>query len=263
MKYGFIGCGNMGGALATALSRTTKDIMLSDYDTNKAATLAKKLGCKHGTGEQVAGTCEHIFLGVKPQVMASVLQPLSSLLQNAKPTLITMAAGLTIERIDTLAGGDMPIIRIMPNTPVALGKGVILYTANQRVTAEQLNDFVNDMAPAGLLEETPEHLIDAGCSLSGCGPAFMYQYIEALADGAVACGLPRDKATRLAAATMEGAAAMVLATGKHPGQLKDEVCSPGGSTIMGVKALEDAGLRSAAISAVTAAYQKNKALANN
>ena len=263
MKYGFIGCGNMGGALATALSHTTKDIMLTDYDADKAASLAEKLGCKYGTSEQVVTTCERIFLGVKPQVMASVLESLSSLLQKAKPTLITMAAGLTIERINALAGGDMPIIRIMPNTPVALGKGVILYTANQKVSAEILADFVKDMAPAGLLEETPEHLIDAGCSLSGCGPAFMYQYIEALADGAVACGLPRDKATRLAAATMEGAAAMVLATGKHPGQLKDDVCSPGGSTIMGVKALEDAGLRSAAISAVTAAYEKNKALANN
>ncbi|MBR5783419.1 MAG: pyrroline-5-carboxylate reductase [Clostridia bacterium] len=257
MKYGFIGCGNMGGALATALALTTKDIMLADHNTAKAKALADTLGVTSGNNEDIVNQCERIFLGVKPQIMPDMLSGIAPLLQSKKPLLITMAAGLTTKRIENLAGGHMPVIRIMPNTPVAVGKGTVLYTANDKVDAEVLSDFVTDMEPAGILDACPEHLIDAACSLSGCGPAFMYQFIEALADGAVACGLPRDKAVRYAAATMAGAAEMVLTTCKHPAQLKDEVCSPGGSTIRGVAALEDGGLRAAAMSAVRAAYDRN------
>ena len=123
-----------------------------------------------------------------------------------------------------------------------------------------LNSFLYDMRFAGILDAVPEHLIDAGSAVSGCGPAYMYMLIEAIADGAVACGIPRDKAITYAAATMAGAAEMVLQTGQHPGALKDAVCSPGGSTIAGVKVLEEKGFRGAAMDCICAAYTRTKEL---
>ncbi len=262
MKYGFIGCGNMGGAIAKALARNTTDILLADHDQNKAEALAKVLGCKVGSNEEAAA-CDRLFLAVKPQMMGAMLEKIQPVLQERRPLLITMAAGLTMARIEEMAGGNLPVIRIMPNTPVSVGKGMILYSCNKQVTPAMEQSFVSDLSFAGMLDPIEEKLIDAGCSLQGCGPAYMYLFLEALADGAVACGLPRDKALTYAAATMAGAAELALTSGKHPGQLKDEVCSPGGSTIMGVKALEDGGLRAAAIAAVQAAFQKNKELGNN
>ena len=259
MKYGFIGCGNMGGALARALAKTTKDILLSDYDVSKAITLAEEFGCRVGTNEEVAA-CDRVFVAVKPQMAQSVLGALLPLLQTHRPLLISMAAGLTTDKIETFAGGNLPVIRIMPNTPAGIGKGLIMYCKNKLVTDADVADFVSDMRHAGTLDALDEKYIDAGTSVSGCGPAFMYLFLEALADGGVACGLPRDKAMLYAATTMAGAAEMVLQSGKHPGELKDAVCSPGGSTIMGVKALEEHGLRAAAINAVMAAFEKNKEL---
>ena len=220
MKYGFIGCGNMGGAIATALSKATKDILLAD--PFKAEELSAQLGCACGSNEE-ATACDRLFLAVKPQVMGAVLDSLQGALAEKKPMLITMAAGLEIATIEKMAGVKLPIIRIMPNTPVAVGKGVIQYCKNELVDDAAVADFLNDMRYAGVLDSIDEKLIDAACSLSGCGPAFAYLFIEALADGAVACGVPRDKALEYAAATVAGAAEMVRATGKHPGVLKDAV----------------------------------------
>ncbi len=259
MKYGFIGCGNMGGAIAKALSDRTRDILLADYDNGKAEALATALGCAVGTNEDAAA-CERLYLAVKPQMMKEMLSGIAPILQAKKPLLITMAAGLTMAQIEAMAGGDLPIIRIMPNTPASIGKGMILYCCNDKVDAATAESFVSDLAAAGIIEALDEKLIDAGSAVSGCGPAFMYQFIEALADGGVACGLPRDKAVRLAAATMVGAGELVLQSGKHPAALKDAVCSPGGSTIMGVKALEEGGLRAAGINAVLSAFNKSKEL---
>ncbi|MBQ4623972.1 MAG: NAD(P)-binding domain-containing protein, partial [Clostridia bacterium] len=123
MKYGFIGCGNMGGALARALAKTTKDILLSDYDVSKAITLAEEFGCRVGTNEEVAA-CDRVFVAVKPQMAQSVLGALRPLLQTHRPLLISMAAGLTTDKIETFAGGNLPVIRIMPNTPAGIGKGL-------------------------------------------------------------------------------------------------------------------------------------------
>lgn len=259
MKYGFIGCGNMGGAIARAVCKVTGDIMISDR-SGKAKALAQELGIAYGTPAEVAGCCDRIFLAVKPHMMAGVLAPLQEVLQQRRPLLITMAAGLTTDRIDTLAGGGMTVIRIMPNTPAALGKGMTQYCANSRVDAGDLASFLEDMRFSGRMDALEERLIDAASALSGCGPAYMYMFLEALADGAVACGIPRAKAMEYAAATMIGAGEMVLATGQHPGALKDAVCSPGGSTIAGVRALEQHGFRGAAMDAVIAAYEKNKEL---
>lgn len=259
MKYGFIGCGNMGGAIATALRKSTESILLSD-PSDKAALLSKKLGCALAANQEVAQNCEYLFLAVKPQILQTVLAPLSTVLASAKPVIITMAAGVPISKIEQMMGVRLPIIRIMPNTPVSVGCGTILYCCNDLVTTDMLDTFLGDMRPCGMLDSIPENLIDAACALSGCGPAYAYMFIDALADGAVACGVPRDKALRYAANTLIGAAKMVLETELHPGQLKDAVCSPGGSTIMGVKALEDHNFRGAVIDCVLAAYTKTKEL---
>ena len=171
--------------------------------------------------------------------------------------LVTMAAGLSMQQIRMMAGSGYPIIRMMPNTPVALGDGMIQY-CSVNVTAEEEAAFCQLMAPAGRLDAVPEALIDAASCVSGCGPAWVYQFIEALADGGVACGLPRAKAQEYAAQMLLGSARMVLESGSHPGVLKDAVCSPGGSTIQGVRVLEEHGLRGAVMDAVLAAYDKTK-----
>ena len=259
MKYGFIGCGNMGGAIAKALSRSTKDILVSDR-SGKAKGLAEELGIAYGTVAEVAANCDRIFLGVKPHMMQGVLAPLQGILAEKKPLLITMAAGLTMEQIDSFAGGGFAVIRIMPNTPTAIGKGVIQYCCNASVDAAVVSDWLGDMEKCGLLDELEERLIDAGSAISGSGPAYMYVFLEALADGAVACGIPRAKAYEYAAMTMVGAAEMYLQTKTHPGALKDAVCSPGGSTIAGLRALEEHAFRAAAMDCVIATYNRNKEL---
>ena len=255
MKYGFIGCGNMGGAIAKAVSARCCDLAVTDRSGK-----AKALGFPYTTAGDIAKNAERIFLGVKPQMMPGVLEQLRPILQARKPLLITMAAGLTMERIDALAGGGFPIIRIMPNTPTAIGRGVIQYCANGLVAEDVLADWLADMAPCGLVDQLDEKLIDAASALSGSGPAYMYIFLEALADGAVACGIPRQKAYEYAAMTMAGSAEMYLQTKQHPGILKDAVCSPGGSTIAGVKALEEGGLRAAAMNCVIATCNRNKEL---
>lgn len=259
MKIGFIGAGNMGGALAIAAAKAVggAHLLIADVDTEKAAALAADIGANTADGETVAAQCDYIFLGVKPQVMESALAALRPALdaREQKPVLISMAAGLSVACIADWSGG-MPVIRIMPNTPVAVGAGMILYTADETVTADQKIAFADMMAQAGRLDEIPERLMDAGSCVSGCGPAFAYLFIEALADGGVECGLPRAQALDYAAQTVLGAAQMVLDTGRHPGTLKDAVCSPGGTTIAGVHALEAGGFRSLAMDAVTAAYDR-------
>ncbi len=258
MKYGFIGCGNMGGALARALRKTTKDILISD-PSPIAADFAKELDCQLGSNAEAAH-CERLFLAVKPHIVKMVLANIQDVLAEKKPLIISMAAGVTISQLEQWAGTELPIIRIMPNTPAAVGKGMITFDTNAFVSEEALADFLNDMRCAGQFDRLDEKLMDVATAVAGCGPAYMYMMIEAMADGAVVCGLPRDKAMRYAAATMAGAAEMVLQTGIHPGALKDAVCSPGGSTIAGVRTLEEHGFRGAVIDCVTDAYERTQEL---
>ncbi|MBQ7801118.1 MAG: pyrroline-5-carboxylate reductase [Oscillospiraceae bacterium] len=255
MKYGFIGCGNMGGALAKALAKKETDFAVSDRSGR-----AKALGYPYTDAARIASGADRVFLGVKPQMMAGVLEALKPALAENKPLLITMAAGLTMAQIDAMAGGGFPIIRIMPNTPVSVGKGLVLYCANERVSEEVLTSFLEDMEAAGRFDRIEERLFDAAGTVTGCGPAYVYMFIEAMADGAVACGVPRAQAMEYAAATLSGAAEMVLQSGAHPGALKDAVCSPGGSTIAGVRALEDHAFRGTVMDCVLAAYRRNQEL---
>lgn len=259
MTYGFLGCGNMGGAIARAVSQVTKDVLLTDR-SGRGKALAEELGVGYTDAVEIARSCDRVFLAVKPQMMEGALSPVREILQEQKPLLITMAAGLTMEKIEAMAGGNLPVIRIMPNTPAMIGAGMTQYCCNCLVTPEMEQEFLSIMRFTGRLDKLEEHLIDAASALSGCGPAYMYLFLEGLADGAVACGIPRAKAYEYAAATMEGAARLVLETGCHPGQLKDAVCSPAGSTIQGVRILEEKGLRAAAMNCVIAAFEKNRKL---
>ena len=259
--FGFIGCGNMGGAMAAATRKAVpgEDILLSNRTRAKAEALAEKLGAEVVDNESAAARSDFLFLGVKPQMMAGMLSGIrGALAARERPcVLVTMAAGLTMAAIREMAGVDFPVIRINPNTPAAIGEGVVLYCADG-VDGESMAAFRTAMAGAGLLDSIDESLMDAGSAVAGCGPAFAAMLIEALADGGVACGLPRAKAQAYAAQMLRGTAALALQPGQHPGQMKDAVCSPGGSTIQGVRALEAGGFRSAAFEAVVAAYARTR-----
>ena len=261
IKVGFIGCGNMGGAIARAISKVLQTkIYISEPNAEKAAAIAKEIGCEISDSKTVCECADFIFLAIKPNLFDTVIPPLKEHLRsNTRATLVTMAAGVQIAKLASLAG-DVPIIRIMPNTPVTVGKGMITWCKNGLVSDKATEDFLRLMSHAGTLDEIPESMIDAASAVAGCGPAFVYMFVEALADGGVECGLPRDRAMLYAAETLAGAAEMVLRTGKHPGLLKDEVCSPGGSTIEGVHALEASAFRAASADAVIAAFEKTKKL---
>lgn len=260
----FIGTGNMGGALARAAAKKVGggELLLANRTPAKAQALAEELGGKAVSNTEAAAEGRFIFLGVKPQMMAEMLAEIAPVLARRDDgfTLVTMAAGLSIDRIRALAGGNYPVIRIMPNTPAAIGEGMILYCRSENTDQETLDRFLELMSAAGRLSPVPEKLIDAGSVVSGCGPAFVDMFIEALADGGVACGLPRKDALEYAAQMVMGSAKLLLESGKHPGELKDAVCSPGGTTIQGVRALEKNGFRGAVIEAVIAAYEKNEEL---
>ena len=260
-KIGFIGTGNMGAAIASAVAGEGRELLLANRTPAKAQALAEQMGARVVKNPEAAGESDLLFLGVKPQMMGDMLDDIALILRTRTDrfVLVTMAAGLTCDTIRDMAGGDYPVIRIMPNTPCAIGKGVVQY-CGLGVEEEELAEFAALMTPAGLIDRVDEKLIDAASAVSGCGPAFAYLFIEALADGAVACGLPRDKAMAYAAQMLAGSAELALNSGKHPGALKDAVCSPGGTTIQGVRALEEGGFRAAAMNAVIAAYEKTLSL---
>ena len=263
-KYeaGFIGAGSMGGALAQAAVKTAGGgrVAVACSTPEHSEEAAARLGCAAETAETILWESRFVFLGVKPQMIAGVVKKLAGDIAGSDAIFVSMLAGTSLERLTELLGADKKIIRIMPNTPCAVGQGLTLVAPNDRVTAEELADFKALLSASGLLDDLPEHLIDAASAVSGCGPAYAYLFMEALADGAVKCGVPRAKAMRYAAQMLLGSASLTLESGHHPGALKDAVCSPGGSTIAGVAALEDRGFRGAAIAAVEAAYRRTEEL---
>lgn len=264
IKFGFIGCGNMGGALVRAVSKSvgSENVYIADKAVDKARLLADELKCNLSDNREICEKSKFIFLGVKPQIIKSALEEIADILKRRQDrfVLVSMAAGVEIAKITQMLGADYPIIRIMPNTPVSVGEGMILYTANKNVLSDEIAEFVNSLSFAGKLDMLDEALINAGTAVSGCGPAFVYLFAEAMADAGVECGLPREKATQYAAQTLLGASQLMLKTNKHPAVLKDEVCSPGGSTIEGVHALEDNGFRGTVFSAVKASFNKTNKL---
>ena len=262
MKYkaGFIGAGNMGGALLRAVAAAAggENIAVYDVSAERAEHAASLTGATFTDAGDIYKNSKYVFFAVKPNVIENVIRDASSQIKKGT-VIVSMAAGVSLSRIRNASGSDN-VIRIMPNTPASIGEGVILYTAEGGVSADDLHGFLDIMSKSGIVDAIDEKLIDAAAALSGCGPAYVYMFIEALADGAVACGLPRDKALLYAKQTLIGAASLALTSGKHPEELKDAVCSPGGTTIEGVLALEQGGFRSAAASAVISAFEKTAKL---
>ena len=268
-KIAFIGSGVMAGAILQGACKgiDPRQFLITDILQEKAQMLADTLGCTAAASNtEAAEAADYIFLCVKPQMAATVLQELAPILKKAQDAgrpkvLCSILAGVTIRTIQTLLDSlPQPVIRVMPNTPAIVGAGFLLVTASETVTNTQSQNILELLSPCGDLQWLEERLFDTATALTGSSPAFYYMFIEAMADAGVQAGLPRDLAIQFAAQAARGSAEMVLETGRHPGALKDMVCSPGGSTIAGVAALEDGGFRSAIIKATAAACAKNAEL---
>ena len=262
MKVAFIGLGNMGASLAKAVAKevANTDLLLVNRSPQKVEEFISQYGGTASNLEQVFQEAEVIFLGVKPYQLSPLLEEYQVILgQRSNLLLVSMAAGLELEQMSSVVKNErVGLIRIMPNTPVAIGQGVISLARSQAVTDQQIAQVKQLLASAGALYEIEEKLMDSATAVAGCGPAFVYQMIEAMADAGVALGLPRSQSLQMAAQTFKGAASMVLETGQHPGNLKDAVSSPGGSTIAGVNRLEQVGLRGDIIAGVEAAYKRTQ-----
>lgn len=258
MKIGFIGLGNMGAALAQAVSQQPDThLLLSNYNPTKAKDIQAHLGGQLLSNKEIAEQAEVIFLGVKPHLVRTVLMDLQEQIDQTPSTIwISMAAGITLKSLAEYIPADQ-LVRIMPNTPVAIGQGMTTYSLSNQALALLLEQILEK---SGQVQQVPESLMDAATAIAGCGPAFVYQMIEALIDAGVQSGLTAQESKVLAAQTLSGTAQMVLQSDKHPAQLRQEVTSPGGSTIAGVVALEKAGFRYAIIKAVVAAFKKTRKL---
>lgn len=259
---GFYGAGNMGQAMIHGLIGsklyTPENIWIYDVYQPTKDKLSQEWGVSIADQpEELAEKSETIIFSVKPYVLPDLLQQLAPKLTKDQ-LLISVAAGVTIAKIEAILSTEHKILRVMPNTPALVGAGMSAIAHNQSVTAEETEAALAIFRSFGKAEAVTENLIDAVVGVSGSAPAYVYLFIEALADGAVAEGMPRQQAYEFAAQTVLGSAKMVLETGQHPGTLKDLVTSPGGTTIAAVKTLEDKGFRSAVINAVQVAAQKNR-----
>ncbi len=254
----FIGTGNMGGALARAAAKSSLcgKLLLANRSPEKAKKLCDELGASLADNRGAAAEADVLFLGVKPQGLEKMVEGIRDVL-DARPRclIVSMAAGWSVAELEELLGGR-GVVRILPNIPVAVGEGVTLLCASDAVTEEEKALVKGLLAPSGMVAELHEDQLDAASGVTGCGPAFAAMFIDALADGAVACGLPRREAIAFAAQMLAGTARTLLSSGEHPDALRDRVCSPGGSTIQGVRKLEEGAFRAAVMNAVIAAYEK-------
>lgn len=262
MKIGFIGLGNMGSALIGGmLSKKVaakENIMGADCFLPAVEGAEQKLGI-HTTADNraVAAFADILVLSVKPQMMSEVIGQIKEAV-SPDTVIVSIAAGKTIAWLENEFDKAVKLVRAMPNTPALVGEGISGLCRNGNITDEDMLNCMKLMESFGLAEEVPESLMDAIVSVSASSPAYVFMFIEAMADGAVAAGMPRNQAYRFAAQSVLGSARMVLETGKHPGELKDMVCSPGGTTIEAVKVLEEKGLRGAVLAAMEACVNKSK-----
>ncbi len=264
LKLGLIGCGKMGGALLrgveTALGSTELSVTLSDVVPAAVDALQNSLACPASPGSpaDVAAASDVVMLAVKPGDMKTLCQDLAKV--EGSRLFISIAAGISLADLESWLGARQRVIRCMPNTPALVATGAAAFARGTKATADDAALASKIFSSVGTADEVSEKLLDAVTGLSGSGPAYVYTVIEALADGGVLMGLPRAAAVRLAAQTVAGAAKMVLETGKHPAALRDEVTSPGGTTIAGLEQLEANGLRHALIQAVRKATERSKEL---
>ena len=263
-KLGFIGAGNMATAIinGTIEKRIVKadNITVYDIDTKRLNELSDRY--KINTADNLTDLCSAsaiVLLAIKPNVLPAVLNDLKSIIGSR--SIVSIAAGWSADMIKNIIGSDKHVLRLMPNTPLMVGEGMSVFETPCDLPDDHKAFAESIFSSLGKVAYAPCKLMDAVTAVSGSGPAYVFMFIEALADAGVLCGLPRDTAMTLASQTVLGASKMVLESGKHPGVLKDAVCSPGGTTIEAVKSLENDGFRGAVIKAVENCANKSKALA--
>ena len=254
-RIGFIGFGNMASAMAKGLIECAgiegSHICACAAHFDSLEKRCEPLGVRaFKSPAEVVENCDLVVISVKPYLVGEVLSPVREALR--EKAVISVAAGLLFDFYEDLLGEGSRHLSTIHNTPIAIGKGVISCEELHTLDVDEWGTFVGLFSPIALIEVLPGHLLSVASALAGCGPAFAAMFLEALADGGVKNGLPRQTAYRLAAQMMAGTAELHLATGTHPGAMKDAVCSPGGTTIKGVAALENAGMRGAVMRAVDA-----------
>ncbi|MBM7620927.1 pyrroline-5-carboxylate reductase [Bacillus tianshenii] len=264
-QIGFIGCGKMAQAIIGGLLKSKlyePDQIVASARTEKTVTqVSQRFQIKAGLHNgEVAKHADILILAVKPDLHGAVIEEIKGAVKE-DAVIITIAAGITLNFLEGAFQKRIKAVRVMPNTPSLVGEGMSAICANEQVLREELQEVIRLFESFGQAEVVTEQLMDAIPAVSGSSPAYVYMFIEALADGAVQQGIPREQAYKLAAQAVLGAAKMVLETGKHPGELKDNVCTPGGATIEAVTTLEKQGFRAAVVSAMEACTKKSKALA--
>lgn len=262
MKLGFIGAGNMGSAILKGILKKdcipASEIAISDKSPKACERFASCGVHVMESNQALVEACDCVLLAVKPVYAGQVIEEIYAAL-NGK-FVISIVAGWTYEMLEKALPAQARFVRVMPNTPLSVGEGMSLLSSRCKCSAEEFSFAKSIFAAAGKVAEVEDHMFTSATSISGCGPAFVFQFIEALADGGVRYGVPRALAYQLAAQTLLGSAKMVLETGEHPGTLKDAVCSPGGTTIEGVYALEKGGMRAAVMEALGATVEKTAKL---
>lgn len=262
MKVGFVGLGNMakamiGGMLAKKIAEPENILGYAKTQATRG-TVKEKYGiCILENNEKVAKESDILILAVKPQMFGEVIAQIKDSVSTGT-LVISIAAGKTMAQIQEAFGRRLKLVRCMPNTPAMVGEGCSGVCRNELVSDEEMDRCMRLLGSFGVAQEVPEGMMDAVGGVSGSSPAFVFMFIEALADGAVRAGMPRKQAYQFAAQTVCGSAKLMLETGMHPGELKDMVCSPSGTTIEGVRILEEMGFRSAVMNAVGACVDKSK-----
>ena len=254
MKIGFIGCGNMASAMIGGILRqgifSKDEIIVSNLTDEGRARSEKTLGVVTTLdNNEIVRSAKTVVLAVKPQFYEKVLTEVHDSL-TTEHTIIGIAPGKTLAWLEEKAGLPLKVVRFMPNTPAQVGAGMTAVCTNDRVSEDELAEILKITDSFGSTEVIPERLMDAAGAVGGCSPAYVFMFIEAMADAAVAGGMPRSQAYTFAAQAVLGSAKMVLETGKHPGELKDMVCSPAGTTIQAVRVLEEKGMRSSVFEAM-------------
>lgn len=261
MKLGFIGCGNMAKAILGGILKkqlvAPQEIIASALHEETLQQASDTYGIQTTTSNLEAARADIIFLAVKLQFYETVIKEIRDTVKESQ-LIVSIAPGKSIQTITEWFGKPVKLIRTMPNTPAMVGEGVTAVCPAETVTEEELKEVLTLLESCGIAEVMPERLVDAVVSVSGSSPAYVFMFIEALADGAVRDGIPRKQAYRLAAQSVLGSAKMVLETGMHPGELKDMVCSPAGTTIEAVAAMEKAGFRNAVLAGMEACTNKTK-----
>lgn len=259
-KIGFIGMGNMGQAMLKGMFNSFQkdDISFTEKSQKITENISSNFGIKYFRNiENILEKSKYIFLTIKPQIYESILKDMKDLISE-NHIIITVAPGFSIEKVKTIIGKNIKIVRSMPNTPALVGEGMsVLSFSNDNFSNIEMKEIQTMFYSFGEVEIIEEKLMNSIVPISGSSPAYVYMFIEALADGGVSMGLPRKLAYKLAAQTVLGSGKMVLDTSLHPGILKDNVCSPGGTTIEGVASLEENGFRSSIIKAMKKVYEKS------